>query len=198
MKISFSENAWQTGALNYAYSYRFEETPVFVQKPNCIENRENPGATYGFDNISLLTAEKIGPGTTIYGTYYISMSMFLAFAALHPEAQVLLFFIIPIKIKWLAILDVALFAVDILAALLRLDIVSALIPIIALLNFLVFFWSDMTEAFGYQRQRARHQTSHKTIQFKTAARQQQKKDHIFFHEELLLSSIQYILLYHFF
>ena len=117
-----------------------------------------------------------GPSVTIYGTYYISMSMFLAFAALHPEAQVLLFFIIPIKIKWLAILDVALFAVDILAALLRLDIVSALIPVIALLNFLVFFWSDMTEAFGYQRQRARHQTSHKTIQFKTAARQQQKKE----------------------
>ena len=31
MKISFSENAWQTGELAYAYSYRFEETPVFVQ-----------------------------------------------------------------------------------------------------------------------------------------------------------------------
>ena len=65
MKISFSENAWQTGELDYAYSYRFDETPVFVQKPDCIENRENPGATYGFDNISLLTPKKYGPGTTI-------------------------------------------------------------------------------------------------------------------------------------
>ena len=45
MKISFSENAWQPGELVYAYSYRFEETPVFLQKPDCIENRENPGAT---------------------------------------------------------------------------------------------------------------------------------------------------------
>ena len=117
-----------------------------------------------------------GPGVTIYGTYYIGMSMFLAFACLYPEAQVLLFFIIPLKVKWLAILDVVLFAVDILAALLRFDIVSAFLPIIALLNFLVFFWSDMMEAFGYRRQRARHQNSHKTIQFKAAARQQQKKE----------------------
>ena len=65
MKISFSENSWQTGELAYAYSYRFDETPVFVQQPDCIENRENPGATYGFDNISLLTPKKFGPGTTI-------------------------------------------------------------------------------------------------------------------------------------
>ena len=65
MKISFSENAWQTGELVYAYSYRFEETPEVLQRPDCIENRENPGATYGFDNISLLTAEKFGPGTTL-------------------------------------------------------------------------------------------------------------------------------------
>ena len=65
MKISFSENAWQTGELVYAYSYRFEETPEPVQRPDCIENRENPGAVYGFDNISLLTPAKFGPGTTL-------------------------------------------------------------------------------------------------------------------------------------
>ena len=65
MKISFSENARRTGELVYAYSYRFEETPEFLQKPDCIENRENPGATYGFDNISLLTPQKFGPGTVI-------------------------------------------------------------------------------------------------------------------------------------
>ena len=115
-------------------------------------------------------------GSTIYGAYYVTMSMFLAFAALYPDAQVLLFFIIPIKIKWLAFLDAALFAVDILAALLRLDIISALIPIIALLNFLVFFWNDLAEAFGSRRQTARHRNSHQTIQFKSAVKQQQKKE----------------------
>ena len=65
MKISFSANAWQTGELCYAYSYRFEETPEVLQRPECIENRENSGAVYGFDNISLLTPEKFTAGTTV-------------------------------------------------------------------------------------------------------------------------------------
>ena len=117
-----------------------------------------------------------GHGTTIYSTYYINMSMFLAFASLYPDAQVLLFFIIPLKVKWLALIDVALFAVDVLGALLRLDFVSALLPIIALANFLVFFWNDMARAFGFQRQKVRHQHSAQTIQFKAAAKQQRQKE----------------------
>ena len=106
----------------------------------------------------------------------MNLSLFLAVATLAPESQVLLFFIIPIKMKWLAILDAVLFAVDILGALLRLDFVSALIPVIALLNFLVFFWTDLSEAFGSRRRMARHQNSHQTIQFKSAVKQQQKKE----------------------
>ena len=65
MNLSFSEDAWTVGELVYAYSYRFEETPEFVRKEDCIENRQNPGAVYGFDNISLLTPEKYGPGTRL-------------------------------------------------------------------------------------------------------------------------------------
>ena len=65
MKIDFSHSNWAAGALDYAYSYRFEETPVFVQKEDCIENQKNPGAAYGYDNISLLTPEKYHPGVTV-------------------------------------------------------------------------------------------------------------------------------------
>jgi general stress protein CsbA len=35
-------------------------------------------------------------------TSYINMSIFLAFATLYPDMQVLLYFIIPIKMKWMA------------------------------------------------------------------------------------------------
>ena len=64
MKIDFSNNTWNDTSLTYAYSYRFEETPRFIQKENCIENAQNPEAVYGFDNISLLTKEKYhGPVT---------------------------------------------------------------------------------------------------------------------------------------
>ena len=39
-----------------------------------------------------------------FSTYYINMSIFLAFAMSYPEMRVLLYFIIPVKIKWLGIL----------------------------------------------------------------------------------------------
>lgn len=63
--FDFSKGSWDTDALGYAYSYRFEETPVFVRREGCIENQKNDAATYGFDNISLLTREKYGPGMTV-------------------------------------------------------------------------------------------------------------------------------------
>lgn len=38
-------------------------------------------------------------------TYYINLALFMAFAMIAPDTRVLLFFIIPIKIKWLAYFD---------------------------------------------------------------------------------------------
>lgn len=38
-------------------------------------------------------------------TWYLNMSLFFAFAALYPDMQFLLFFFIPVKVKWLAFLD---------------------------------------------------------------------------------------------
>lgn len=43
-------------------------------------------------------------GAFLFSTYYINMSIFLAFAATFPNAQVLLMFIIPVKMKWMGIL----------------------------------------------------------------------------------------------
>lgn len=42
-----------------------------------------------------------------YSTYYISMSIFLGFAATYPDMEVLLMFILPIKVKVLAVIYVA-------------------------------------------------------------------------------------------
>ena len=65
MEISFARNAWNTENLTYAYSWRFDETPEFIQRENCIESRENPGAPQKFDNITLLFKDPFGPGTRI-------------------------------------------------------------------------------------------------------------------------------------
>ncbi|MCI8808655.1 MAG: rhomboid family intramembrane serine protease [Oscillibacter sp.] len=112
----------------------------------------------------------------VTGTYYVGMSMFLAFAALYPDAQLLLLFVIPIKAKWLALADVALFAVDITSALFQGNFLRALLPVAALLNFLVFFWCDLMDQLERRRGYARHKNSHQTIQFQAAVRRQRKKE----------------------
>ena len=112
----------------------------------------------------------------LMGTYYVNMSMFLAFAALYPDARLMLFYVIPIKAKWLALADVALFAVDMIAALLQGNWLRALLPVIALLNFLIFFWCEIVDQIDRNRSYARHRNSHQTIQFKSAVRRQRKKE----------------------
>ncbi|MBR4755204.1 MAG: hypothetical protein IK054_08495, partial [Lachnospiraceae bacterium] len=47
-----------------------------------------------------------------FSTHYINLAIFLAFAATYPDMQVMLYFLIPLKIKWLAILDAALIVYD--------------------------------------------------------------------------------------
>ncbi len=116
-----------------------------------------------------------GQNVWIAGTNYVNLSMFFAFAMLYPDTQLLLFFIIPVKIKWLAWIDGAFFALSSVSSLLRMDWLGALLPVVALLNFLVFFWTDITDEISYRRGRTRHQNSHQTIQFKSAVKQQQKK-----------------------
>ena len=110
------------------------------------------------------------------GADYVNLSLFFAFAVLYPETRFLIMFIIPVKVKWLAIADGVFFALGVLGSLLQLDILNALLPVVALLNFFVFFWTDITDEISYRRGRARHQASHQTIQFKSAVRQQKKKE----------------------
>lgn len=63
--ISFAKDSWKLGDLTYAYSFRFEKTPTFIQRTDCIENCKNPEAVYGYDNISLITAKKYNASTIV-------------------------------------------------------------------------------------------------------------------------------------
>ena len=109
---------------------------------------------------------------SVAGTTYVNLSMFFAFAFLFPDTQVLLFFIVPIKMKWLAYLDAALFAVDVVRSLLAGNWGGALLPVIALLNFAVFIWPEV----HYMADRAAYRHRPQTVQFKRAAQQQQKQE----------------------
>lgn len=70
-----------------------------------------------------------------FSTYFVNMSIFLAFAATFPEIQVLLMFIIPIKVKWMGIAYGVLLVVQFLQS----DIVGKIVIGASLLNFVVFF-----------------------------------------------------------
>lgn len=71
----------------------------------------------------------------LFNTYYINMSIFLAYAATYPDLQVLLMFIIPIKVKYLGIVYAVILIMDILQTgwLLAFTIGASL------LNFILFF-----------------------------------------------------------
>ena len=112
-----------------------------------------------------------GHNMIIAGTYYIDLSMFLAFACLFPDTQVLLFFILPIKMKWLAIVDVVMIGVDVVTYAIHGSWYGVLQPIIALLNFAVFIYPEV----HYLAERRRYQHSEQTVNFKKTVKQQQQQ-----------------------
>lgn len=90
-------------------------------------------AVYGFV-IYFITKQSIA-----VTTYFIYLSMFFSFATLFPDVQVLFMFIIPIKVKWLAYLDAAFFLLSMLTQ----SFPFNLLPLVAVLNYLVFFGDDL-------------------------------------------------------
>ena len=71
--------------------------------------------------------------------YYLNMSLFLAFAMIYPNYQMILFFFLPVRMKHLAIID----AIS-LAVMFIFDSFSGKIALIAAVaNFILFFWQDM-------------------------------------------------------
>lgn len=80
-------------------------------------------------------------------TYYLMLSIFLAFAVCYPNLRVLLYFIIPVKMKWLAILDGVLLVSSFIYYLIHGVVIVCVIILISMLNFLIFFFSTR----NYQR-----------------------------------------------
>ncbi|WP_099469937.1 rhomboid family intramembrane serine protease [Konateibacter massiliensis] len=77
-------------------------------------------------------------GDSVYiNIYYLNFSLFFAFAATYPNMQFLLFFVIPVKAKWLAWLNGAFFAYEFLIGSFSTKICIAL----SMANFLIFFFA---------------------------------------------------------
>ena len=68
-------------------------------------------------------------------TYCLSLSLLLAFAMLYPELQVLLFFVIPLKVKYFGIFAAALWVFSFLS----MGMLGKLNYLLCMLGFLLFF-----------------------------------------------------------
>ncbi len=95
-----------------------------------------------------------------FSTEYVTMSLFLAFAAIFPNVEFRLYFIIPFKAKWLGIVD----AVWMTFAFIASGWPGRVAILASLLNFLIFFFST----------RNYHRISPKEIHRKQVYRQQMR------------------------
>ena len=98
---------------------------------------------------AVITSLITGYDWQVAGATYVNLAMFFALATLYPDAQVLLFFFIPVKIKWMAILDACYFAY---------------------INFFVFFAPELGR-FAKREQTRTKQAAH----FHNAVRQTQRE-----------------------
>ena len=89
-----------------------------------------------------------------FSTYFISMSIFLGFAAAYPNMQVLLYFIIPLKIKWLALVDIVYLVWQMAGS----GWVTRACIIGSLMNFIIFFLATRNTSRISPRQVKRRRT----------------------------------------
>lgn len=92
---------------------------------------------------TILAAFITGSGTSIY----LNLSLFLGFAYLFPNVEILLFFILPVKIKWLAYLNWAYFAFSILFGSWPIKVAT----IVSLINFFIFFGKDFIDFIKHKK-----------------------------------------------
>ena len=102
--------------------------------------------------------------------FYLNSSIFLVLAVMYGEMQVLLFFVVPVKMKWLALIDVVLVLVN-MARLIQGGVWQlALVPVASFINFFIFTWPFWQRKLGV----IRHKTDPKVIHFKQAQKKAQQ------------------------
>jgi hypothetical protein len=87
---------------------------------------------------------------TYWTNSFILGSVFIAFAYLYPDFELVLFFILPVKVKWLALLSVALGAYQLVVG----NIVTRLQIAAPVITFLVFFGADIVRTIRQGRRTA--------------------------------------------
>lgn len=112
-----------------------------------------------------------GISMPVYGASYVNTALFMAYALTYPDAMVRIYFILPIKMKWLAILEAILYALSVVRYAMAGLWGMALTPVVAMLNLFIFFSPDFSRrADQFQ---ARHRSE--AVQFRKAVKEQKRQ-----------------------
>jgi hypothetical protein len=93
---------------------------------------------------TILAAFAVGEGSS---ALYLNLSLFLAFAHVYPEFEVLLFFILPVKVKYLAWLNWAFITLTVIAA----PLAGKVAALASVANYFLFFGSDIVSGVRHNR-----------------------------------------------
>lgn len=99
--------------------------------------------------LATVAASFVTPDMPVLNLFFES-SIFLAFAFLYPEYQILMFFVLPVKVKWIAYLTWGFYAYVVLFA----PWSQKLQVLAALLNFLLFFGHTLYLRLKYGSRKA--------------------------------------------
>jgi hypothetical protein len=80
--------------------------------------------------------------------FYLNLSLFFAFASLYPDLEMLIFFILPVKVKWLAWFSGAFLAFELATS----GLGKALVIVVSLLNFLIYFIPEIRRKQRVQKE----------------------------------------------
>ena len=108
---------------------------------------------------------------------FLNLSLFFAYAVLYPDHRILLFLIIPIKIKWLALINACFFVYSTVTFAIDGLYGMALLPFVALLNFIIICGGDLLDYWRPLKARASKQTINFRKAAKKARRDNEDKHH---------------------
>jgi len=98
---------------------------------------------------------------TYFSTYYINMSIYILFALTYPDNMVRFMFFIPVKMKWLGIIDGAYFAYDIVRAIIaivggnQIGVMLLCAVLAAVVNIFIFWLINIKSRRGRVRRATR-------------------------------------------
>jgi len=97
---------------------------------------------------------------------FINLSLFLAFASIYPNHEVLLFFILPVKVKYLGILNAVLLAQQFIMG----GVGIKLMILASLANYFIFFGKEFIELFKTKKKVKKNKEKFKVIEMKDYVR----------------------------